>query len=226
MVMTNWPRAVRIIRSIYPPIDLFEDISDPRDWEAIASLESKTNPRIREEIGRLDLVPVNRRVGGPGASYVMAPFVHCSTDRPGRFTDGSYGVYSAANDDEVAIREIAYHHARTMAATNEKPGWHSDFRQLIGSLNAELTDITGDPLCHDPDDWSHPQALGRQARANGANGLLYNSVRCPGGQCVALFWPDIMAIPVQGTHYRLHWDGSRVDRVYDQNTSTEYRLTA
>ena len=32
----RWKQAYRIIRSIYPPVDLFEDIADPRDWEALA----------------------------------------------------------------------------------------------------------------------------------------------------------------------------------------------
>lgn len=85
----HWPQTFRIIRSIHPPIDLFEDIADPRDWEALASVEEKTNPRIRFEIGDLGKVPADRRVAGQGATYVMAPFVHCSTTRPGRFSDGS-----------------------------------------------------------------------------------------------------------------------------------------
>ncbi len=91
----TWPRTVRIIRSIHPPIDLFEDIADPADWEALASAEAKFNPRIRDSIGDLSKVPVARRVTGPGASWVMAPFVHCSPLRPGRFSDGSYGLYYA-----------------------------------------------------------------------------------------------------------------------------------
>ncbi|HCY55665.1 MAG TPA: hypothetical protein DF715_09115, partial [Oceanicaulis sp.] len=56
-VPVHWQHSYRIIRSIYPPIDLFEDIADPADWEALASAESKTNPRIWEHIGRLQLVP-------------------------------------------------------------------------------------------------------------------------------------------------------------------------
>ncbi|HAO2891907.1 TPA: RES domain-containing protein, partial [Escherichia coli] len=80
----QWPKTYRIIRSIYPPIDLFEDIADPRDWEALVAVEAKTNPRIRFEVGDLGKVPAHRRVSGIGASYVMAPFVHCSTGRPGR----------------------------------------------------------------------------------------------------------------------------------------------
>ena len=124
-IHVRWDRACRLIRSIHPPIDLFEDIADPRDWEALASVESKTNPRLMDNMGRLDLVPVARRVNGPGASLVMAPFVHVSPDRPGRFTTGHYGVYSAGDSEEVALREVAYHQARLMRSTKEPPGWHS-----------------------------------------------------------------------------------------------------
>ena len=68
----RWPQTFRIIRSIHPPVDLFEDIADPSDWEALAAVEAKTNPRIRLEIGDLGKVPASRRVSGPGASFVMA----------------------------------------------------------------------------------------------------------------------------------------------------------
>ncbi len=224
MVRVRWRRAFRLIRSIFPPIDLFEDIADPRDWEALVSLESKTNPRVREHIGRLDLVPVERRVSGMGASLVMAPFVHCSTDRPGRFSNGTYGVYSAGSEEEVAIREVAFHHGRAMAASSTEPGWHSQFRMLVGALDRELVDLTDDALAHDPDSWTYPQQRGAKERARGADGILYNSVRSPGGRCVAMFWPDAIAVPVQGDHYKMHWDGRRVDRVHNLNTRQEYEL--
>src|SRR3546814_10144429 len=94
----DWPAAVRLIESKYPPIDLFEDLAEPEDWELLAAAEAKTNPRIAETIGNLDLVPVERRVAGPGARYVMAPFTHCSPDRPGRFHDGHFGAYYAPGD--------------------------------------------------------------------------------------------------------------------------------
>ena len=72
----DWPAAVRIIRSRYPPVDLFEDIADPADWPLLVSAEMKTNPRIMESIGNLDLVPPGRRVSGHNASYLMAPSTH------------------------------------------------------------------------------------------------------------------------------------------------------
>ena len=220
----RWPAACRIIRSIHPPIDLFEDIADPRDWEALASAESKTDPRIWEHLGRLDLVPPHRRVAGPGASYRMAPFVHVSTDRPGRFTDGSYGVYSAGDREEVAIREVAHHHGMTMAASREAPGWTSQFRMLVSRLDVELSDLRGIDACHDPDDYAAPQAIARRLRGEGADGVLYRSVRAPGGECVGIFWPDRAGQPVQADHFDYHWDGARVDRVRNCRTGAIFAL--
>ena len=78
----DWPTSHRIIRTIYPPVWLFEDIADPADWELIASAEAKTNPRVRDEIGNLALVPPERRVSGPTASWVMGAFTHVSPIAP------------------------------------------------------------------------------------------------------------------------------------------------
>ena len=97
----NWPAARRIISTRYPPIDLFEDIADPEDWELIVSAEMKTNPRIAETVGHLNLIPTQRRVGGAGASYIMAPFTHISADWAGRFHDGAFGAYYAARAFET-----------------------------------------------------------------------------------------------------------------------------
>jgi hypothetical protein len=63
VVEIRWPKAVRIISTRFPPIDLFEDIADPRDWPLLIAAEQKTNPRLVEAIGNLDLVPPTRRVG-------------------------------------------------------------------------------------------------------------------------------------------------------------------
>ena len=139
----EWNGAARIIRSAFPPIDLFEDIADPADWPLLISAEQKTNPRIMLSIGKLDLVPTDRRAGGPGASYLMAPFTHASLDRPSRFTDGSYGVLYVANGFETALFETIHHHARFMARTAEASGWTSQFREIVLSIEASLHDLRG-----------------------------------------------------------------------------------
>lgn len=218
LLRVRWPQTYRIIRSIFPPIDLFEDIADPRDWEALAAVEEKTNPRVRFEIGDLGKVPAGRRVSGPGASLVMAPFVHCSPLRPGRFTDGHYGIYYAASSEDVAVAETIHHHQTFMAATKEEPGWTSDFRVLIGSVDLDLHEVSGVPGVMDPDDYTASQVLGRRLREAGSNGLAWESVRMAGGRCIGLFWPDLVPVPVQGRHYSYHWNGSRVDMVYQHDT--------
>jgi RES domain len=208
-----WPRSVRIIRSIFPPIDLFEDIADPADWQALASAEAKFNPRIRESIGDLSKVPVSRRVAGPGASLVMAPFVHCSPRRPGRFSDGTFGIYYAGDSTEVAIAETIHHHAITMRATDEPAGWTSQFRELIGAIDADLDDVSGlSDLLH-PADYSASQRFGSERRAAGSNGVFWPSLRYAGGNCFGVFWPDVVPIPTQGAHFAYHWNGAAVDYV-------------
>ena len=220
----NWPRTIRIIRSIYPPIDLFEDIADPADWDALVSAEAKFNPRIRDSIGNLSKVPVGRRVTGPGASWVMAPFVHCSPLRPSRFSDGSFGLYYAGDRTEVAIAETIHHHARFMRATKEDPGWTSHFRELVGTIDADLDDATGRADLLHPNEYDASQTFGAERRAAGSNGIMWPSIRYPDGQCIAVFWPDVIPIPVQGAHYAYHWNGDVVDYVKRLNDGVVWEV--
>lgn len=220
-----WARTFRIIRSIHPPIDLFEDIADLADWEALASAEAKFNPRIRESIGDLSKVPVARRVTGPGASWVMAPFVHCSKHRPRRFSDGSFGLYYAGDRAKTAIAETIHHHARFMQTTDEAPGWTSQFRELVGSVALDLEDITGRTDLLDPKDYAASQRFGAELRAAGSNGITWPSVRFTGRHCIAIFWPDLIPIPVQGAHYAYHWNGSTVDYVKRLDTGEVMSVT-
>lgn len=223
----RWRKTHRIISTRHPPIDLFEDIADPAKWDAIASGESKSNARVAASIGRLELVPPERRVGGAGSSYVMAPFVHISPRFQGRFHDGSFGAYYAANRFETAVAETTYHRARLYADTDERPGWFSQFRELVGSIDARVHDIRGRgefEACLAPESYVASQALARELRAEGSNGLVYPSVRDPDGQCVAAFWPDVVTIPVLGRALAYHFDGEQIDYIRDEASKEVWRV--
>ncbi|MGV8935612.1 MAG: RES family NAD+ phosphorylase [Allorhizobium sp.] len=224
----RWPAAVRIIRSLFPPIDLFEDIADPADWPLLIAAEQKTNPRLMETIGNLDLVPPARRVSGPGASYLMASFTHVSTDRPSRFSNGSFGVLYVGDTFETALFETIHHHARFMASTRQAAGWTSQFREIVLAVDALLHDLRGgDPALAaalDPDDYRQSQALGLGLHAAGSDGLVYPSRRHDGGECVGLFYPDVARHAVQGRHLDYHWDGARVDLCRDAGSGQVYRI--
>ena len=224
-----WVGARRIIRSRFPPIDLFEDIAAPEDWPLLIAAEQKSNPRLMANLGALDLVPLNRRVSGPGATYLMAPFAHASTDWPSRFSDGAYGVLYAANRFSTALLETIYHHGRFMSRTGEAPGWTSQFRELVLTVEAQLHDLRGGDTrwtaLLDPNDYAAAQAIGRTLRAAGSVGVVYPSQRDTGGECLGLLYPDSARQVTQGRHLDYHWDGSRVDLYRDAGNGQVFRVT-
>ena len=224
----EWRRAVRIIRSVYPPIDLFEDIADPEDWPLLIAAEQKTNPRLMETIGNIDLLPAERRVSGPGASYLMAPFTHVSTDRPSRFSRGLFGTLYIGREFQTALLETTFHHALFMSNTNEPPGWTSQFREIHLDIHADLHDLRGaDPAyveALDPASYQAAQGLGEQLHSAGAEGLVYPSVRNPTGECAGLFYPDLASHVIQGRHLDYHWNGTRVDLFREPAKGKVYRI--
>lgn len=212
----DWPVGHRIIRTIYPPAWLFEDIAAPEDWDLIASAEAKTNPRVRDEVGDLSLVPAERRLSGPTASLVMAAFTHVSRERPSRFSDGGYGVWYCGDRFQVALAETAYHFGLFMARTQEPPG-DAQYRELQAPIAGGLHDLRGAGFDEflKPDDWAPSQRLAASLKTAGSDGIAYPSVRWPAGQAAALFWPDLVKLPVvQARNLQYHWDGNRMTRYF------------
>ena len=104
----------------------------------------------------------------------MAPFTDISTDRPSRFTDGTYGVLYLAKRFETALLETMNHHSRFMMRTQEAPGWTSQFRELVMDLDATLHDLRGNnpavAPALDPDSYVESQALAKALRTVGSDG--------------------------------------------------------
>jgi hypothetical protein len=204
----QWNPGYRIVRTIYPPIDLFEDIANAEDWDLLVSAEAKLNPRLRDAVGNLALVPPGRRVSGPTASIAMGAFTHVSSDRPSRFSNGAFGIWYCGDCPEVALAETAHHFQRFMRATRE-PAADADFRLLTCRVAGQVD--AAPAACLAPDDWAPGQVFGRATRAAGLDGIRYASVRYPPGQAAALFWPDCLTLPIaQPAQYRYRWNGTRM----------------
>jgi hypothetical protein len=212
----RWDKTYRLIPSRYPPVDLFERVADPADWELIAQIEGLTNDRLREEVGDISVVPLGERLAGPGASPIMAAFTHIGF--PSRFSDGSFGVYYASNSFHGALSEVLHHRSRFLMRTAE-PKTQFELRTYVGRLAAELHDIRrGWPLVHHPDSYVHSQALAKNLRGAGSNGIAFDSVRCTPAENIAVFRPSILAAApgkphvLQASHVRVEWDGVRMSR--------------
>ena len=214
-------KQYRIIPSVYPPINFFEDLVSPDEMEVLWEIESLTNERLRQETGDIFLVPPDDRISGPGSSVVMAAFTHIG--RPSRFTDGSFGIYYASLSQETAIRETVYHRERFLRATAEE-ACELSMRLYEGKILKTLHNVKEARYqdYHHPYDYSLSQQFGKRLREEKSWGLLYKSVRDLEGDCVAIFRPPAISIPKQLSHLKYVWNGERIIEVL--NTKSLLRL--
>lgn len=145
----------------------------------------------------------------------MVAFTHTSLNCPSRFSAGRYGIYYSAKTLETAIEETKHSRARFLAYTQEDAG-EVAMRVYIGEVVKPLHDIRGDNYTHlhNPDDWSASQAFGQEMKTVNSWGIVYRSVRAPGGECIAALRPPAVSIPKQGPHLSYVWDGERIVNVY------------
>jgi hypothetical protein len=182
----------RIVASRMPTIHLFDRVADPSDWDALYELESLTNPRIRNEVGELN--------------------------QGTRFTDGHFGAYYAAESIDTSIAETRYHRENFLRATSQPP-IELEMRCYLADVACDLHDLRGRraelPEIYDPVSYNASQRLGASLRAAGSNGIAFDSVRRPGGECVAVFRPRLVQNVRQGVHLRYAWDGQSISQVYE-----------
>jgi hypothetical protein len=210
----RWNQAYRIVPSRFPPVGLFDRIADPADLDAVFAIEAMTNPRLREEAGALRLIPKEHRISGPGSTPVMAAFTHLNPEGS-RFSDGTWGVFYAAHTVATAVEETVYHRERFLVATAE-PACDIPMRCYRTHFDCKLHDIRGGWKAeHDPDAYAASVKLARVLRDSGSNGIVYDSARHAGGECVAAFHPDVVAPCVQSQHLIYRWNGARIATVLE-----------
>ena len=208
----RWSHAYRIVPSRFPPIGVYDRISDPADLEAVFAIEALTNPRLREEASALKLVPMDRRISGPGSTPIMAAFTHLNPEGS-RFSDGSWGVFYAAHSVATAVEETVYHRQRFLAATAE-PACDISMRCYRTGITGRLHDLRGGwAEAQAPESYAASQTLARALRDQHSDGVVYDSARHPGGECAAVFYPDLIAPCVQSEHLIYRWDGKRITMV-------------
>jgi hypothetical protein len=207
----------RLIASHYPPIGAFDDLTADPDELAIAYLlESATNDRLAIFSRRVPLLPASEIVQGPGATMVMAAFLHADA-MGGRFTDGRLGAWYASFDVDTAIAETVHHSTRRLRLSDGAFPSSIQMRELVAGIECTLVDVRGQqqklPELYDPDDYKAAQAFGVGLRwprsGEGENGLVYDSVRRARGTNVCIYRPSLIQLPVtQADHYEYRWDAA------------------
>ncbi len=218
----RWPEACRIVPTRHPSVSLFDRVADAEDFDALYALESMSNERVRDELGEIERVPRAERVFGLGSGPIMAAFTHVNLEGS-RFSAGRWGVFYAAKERATAIAETRHHHARFLRATHQ-PALHLPMRLYTVAIDSTLHDLRPADAApeaeydavYDADDYTAARALGERLHAAGSHGVVYRSVRAPGGQCAGLF-------RARGAKACLHravllyaWDGERFTDVYEK----------
>lgn len=213
-----WLPCHRLIASRFPTVGLYDQVAAPQDLDVVFAIEALTNPRVRQELGQLSLVPPADRVAGPGATLIMAAFTHLNP-LGSRFSDGSWGVYYAAESLETAVAEVSHHRGAFLARTAEA-AIDIDLRWIQADLMDKLHDIRGQgaatPAVYDLTHYGASQDLGRALRAQGSAGIVFESVRRPQGQCVAIFKPRALSKARAVGHIGLHWDGRAISHWFEK----------
>lgn len=217
----RWDRCWRIIPAQYPRIPILETLCDQKAIDALLELEEMSNPRIRQEVGDLSLVPPQDRVSGPGSSYIMASFTHLS-EAGSRFSDRTVGAYYAGNSLATAVLETVYHREEFFGKWKIPRG---DFpmRVLVAALDGRLHDIRARRqsmrAIYSRTSYRASQRLAAELRLIGSNGIVYDSVRHRGGECAAVFRPRLLSHCRDERVLIYHWDG---DKISGYTPLTEY----
>lgn len=199
---------------------MFENHTRPEAMGALWALIAATNDRLLEEAGDLNLVLEEDRVSVHGATIVMAAFTHIG--QKARFNDETFGMYYAGRSQETAIRETV-HQREIIAQDAGLSSTEFSLRVFIGTVKKHLHDVRAVKykFLHDrkprPEDHPRAQKFALQLRETGSWGLVYNSVRHNGGECIAAFRPPAISLPTQAAHLIYVWNGKKITEVYQRS---------
>lgn len=202
---------VRVV-AVPPPRELLAALYGPDAGVALTALAA-TDSVLRRELGGVHLVQPSDWVHGPGAGWILAPFVRMpSPDIATRFSDGSYGVWYGADTLVTAQAEVGHHLraylARTRAAPDILP--RTVLRATPNVLHP-MVDLrppaSVPPGVLAPDSYTASQAFGAVCRSAQQWGILWLSVRHIAGTCVAVLRPPVLAACEVAGQCRAQWDG-------------------
>lgn len=188
---------------------------DERHLADIFDLDHATNERLLGENELLPGIGVHELLFGvPYYRIVNAAFTHAHP-LGSRFNGPDRGAWHAAFDVRTAQSEVAFHKTVQLNEVGcfEDEVTLDDYR---ADFSGEFHDLRGASTfaeCLDPDSYVQSQALAEQSLDAGSLGIVYPSVRRPGGTCLACFRPALVMNVRKGTTYRFRWSGNAIPTI-------------
>jgi hypothetical protein len=161
----------------------------------LLELEGASNDRLSGEANLLPGITVHELVFGvPNYHIINAAFCYA---RPGgtRFSTSYRGAWYAGFARRTAQVEVAYHYAQGLREINWQEEETVSYRDYLADFRAEFHDLRtsrGFEDCLDPASYRASQRLAAELLNQGSAGIVYPSVRHPGGTCIACFRPALV----------------------------------
>jgi len=202
----RWAPAVRVVPR-FPPIDQLEQLDPDLQAAALAEL-AEVDPDL---LGNLGLLPTGAPPAGPGASRIITSYTF---SRPGRFNDDSFAAFYAGESLATAIRETVHHIVGPLRDSNA-PAQTLPPRMVL-HVNVDASDIIDArrspyPQIYDPDGYRESQMFGSLVRGRGHEGIVYESVRRAGGECMALYAASVLSECREDRELVYRYDGEKIE---------------
>ena len=204
-------RTVRLVTTArLRPAVLAALVDSEDELAALAELEGATSNRLVAQDRGFESVSAEEFVHGvPHAKFINASFAYAKPRELNRFNGPGRGAWYAALDTETCLREVTF---RMTEVLDQAGDFNAvvEYAEMYASLAGEYLDLRAHPdhaSLHPDKAIGYPvgNALADAARARGLNGVIYPSVRDPGGTCFAVLWPHAVQSVAPGDVIRLTW---------------------
>ncbi|HEY7298626.1 MAG TPA: RES family NAD+ phosphorylase [Xanthobacteraceae bacterium] len=183
------------------------------ELHALAEIESATSGRLRAQAHGADRLDRRELVHGiPHANIVNAAFSYWLPKSRNRFNGPGRGAWYAALALETCVAEVSFHIERELANIADFTAvvdYAEMFASFIGNF-VDLREVSPRPKFLDPDPAESYGAGNRFAESvsdAGHYGIVYASLRHPGGTCFVALLPHAVQSVTQGRVIRLAWTG-------------------
>lgn len=219
VVTEAYPKTVRLVTTARLREAALAALADTaQELADLAEIEGATSARLTAQSTGISGLAANELVYDvPHAHFINASFAYARPRQPNRFNGETRGAWYSALTSETCLAEIAFHMGNFLADAGD---FHAtvDYAELFSSLSGDLLDLRQSPdhpSLHPDTAIGYPagNALADHARAAALNGVVYPSVRHPGGTCFAVLRPAAVQSVRQGGVFRLVWSGERAPRV-------------
>jgi len=187
--------------------------------QQIFELDNATNARLEaEENLRPGITQRELVFNIPLYRIINAAFTH-PNPLGARFSTNMRGAWYAAFELATAKTEVMFHKSIEFAEINWSEREEMQYDEYLADFTGSFHDLRSETLtkekresyrdCLDPASYVVSQKLAVKLLDRGSLGIIYPSVRKPGGTCIACFRPSVVANVRKGSRFRMTWTPNR-----------------